>query len=64
MSKPYVTPIRCEAIIPLSPFDGITCGRLADIIAQEGPRCDSCAAEFGFTPLTDESIAAEWAGAK
>lgn len=63
MSKPYFTPARCTAEIPLSPYDAVVCGALADEVVQEGPRCDACLAEFGGTPLTEESIAAEWAGA-
>lgn len=54
MAKPYFTPLRCSAEIPVSPFDGVVCGALADSIVQEGPRCDSCLAEFGGTPLNDE----------
>jgi hypothetical protein len=52
-TKQYYTPARCTAEIPLSPFDGVVCNALADLIAQEGPRCDSCAAEFGFTALDE-----------
>ena len=63
MSKPYFTPARCNAEIPLSPFDGVVCNALADEIVQEGPRCLPCLAEFGGTPLTPEFVAAEWAGA-
>ena len=54
MSKPYYTPARCTAIIPLSPFDGVECGALGDLIVQEGVRCQSCFDEFGGTPLGDE----------
>ena len=53
MSDNYFTPLRCTAEIPVSPFDAVVCGALADLIAQEGARCDSCAAEFGYTPLEE-----------
>lgn len=64
MAKPYYNPARCSCPIPVSPYDAVICNALADEIVQEGPRCLSCLAEFGGTPLTDESIAAEWAGAQ
>jgi hypothetical protein len=51
-------PLRCSAEIPIYPFDGVICNALADVIFEEGPRCLSCADEFGGTPLTDESVAA------
>lgn len=52
----YYTPARCTAEIPISPFDAVVCGALADVIFQEGARCDSCAADFGGTPLTEEFL--------
>lgn len=54
MAKPYFTPLRCSAEIPLSPFDGVVCNALAAVIFEEGARCQSCADEFGGTPLNDE----------
>lgn len=53
MADTYFKPLRCSAEIPLSPFDGVVCNALADVIVQEGPRCDSCLAEFAGTPLDD-----------
>lgn len=49
--KPYYTPARCSAEIPVSPFDGEVCGALGDIVLQEGVRCSACADEFGGTCL-------------
>jgi hypothetical protein len=63
MAKPYYTPARCTAEIPFSPYDAEICGALADVIVQEGPRCQSCLDEFGGTELTPEFVAAEMAGA-
>lgn len=51
MGKPYYTPARCSAEIPLSPFDGVVCAAQGDIVLQEGVRCESCANEFGGTCL-------------
>jgi hypothetical protein len=48
------TPLRCSAEIPLDPQNAILCNDLADVIFEEGPRCSSCAAEFGGTPLTED----------
>jgi len=60
MAKPFYTPARCTAEIPLSPFDGVVCNALADVIVQEGPRCQSCFDEFGGTDLeTPETITFE-----
>jgi len=53
MARPYFTPARCTAEIPVSPFDGIVCGALGDIVVQEGVRCQSCFDEFGGTPLEE-----------
>ncbi len=64
MADKYFTPARCTAEIPLSPFDGVVCNALADEIVEEGPRCDTCLAEFGGTSLTPEFVAAEWAGVR
>jgi hypothetical protein len=48
------TPLRCSAEIPLGQQNAIACNALADVIFEEGPRCSSCAAEFGGTPLTED----------
>lgn len=56
MSKPYFTPARCTAEIPQSSdpsrCDAIVCNALADLIVEEGPRCQSCFDTYGGTPLT------------
>lgn len=49
------TPLRCSAEIPLDSQNSIVCNALADLIVEEGPRCESCAAEFGGTPLTEDT---------
>lgn len=56
MSKPYFTPARCSCPIPVSPYDAVICGALADEIVEEGPRCDACLAEFGGTPLDEPEV--------
>lgn len=58
MARPYYIPARCECPVPVSPYDAVICGALADLVIEEGTRCQSCFDEFGGTPLTLESPAA------
>jgi hypothetical protein len=48
------TPLRCAAEIPFDSQNAVVCNALADVIFEEGPRCQSCATEFGGTPLTED----------
>jgi hypothetical protein len=48
--------LRCSAVIPITPEDGIECRGPASVMTEEGPRCASCFAEFGGT-LVEEPAA-------